>query len=289
MSPMITRVSSVISLIILIVTTLYSFTVNAESRPEVKTDKDSYNAGETISVNFFNASGSNHDWICIAAAGSPDDEAGDYKYLPGGVSQGLLTFDAPATGKYEVRAYYNYSRNGYVVSARHSFAVIDKISPTLPVVREEEIRSLKSPAANAFPADGRLFNVAVFYFTPLSMEATNYSIIVTNTLTNAPKMQSSFIMLGRKDIEIFLSANNLQQNDQINNIIEIGTKLGLNYVITGSIRKKGTAIVTDCRVIGVEQRNIIFFNQLISKGEADLINGVMKMSNSIVEAILRTN
>ncbi|MFZ2419135.1 MAG: hypothetical protein WAW22_11545, partial [Smithellaceae bacterium] len=51
----------------------------ADAAPQVKTDKDVYGPGETIKVNFFNAPGSSRDWICIAAAGAKDDDAGDYK------------------------------------------------------------------------------------------------------------------------------------------------------------------------------------------------------------------
>jgi len=69
------------------------------------------------------------------------------------------------------------------------------------------------------------------------MDASNYGITVTNTLINAPRMQSAFVMMDRKDLETFLVANDLQQNDQIENVINIGTKIGLNFVITGSVEK----------------------------------------------------
>jgi len=43
--------------------------------------------------------------------------------MPKGLGQGFLIFDPPSPGKYEARAYYNYSRNGYVVSGRYTFSV----------------------------------------------------------------------------------------------------------------------------------------------------------------------
>jgi TolB-like protein len=100
-------------------------------------------------------------------------------------------------------------------------------------------------------------------------------------------MQSAFVMLGRKDMEIFLAANNLQQDDQIENIIEIGTRLGINFVIAGSIGKRGTMIVTNCKVVSIDLRKVVFTDQSISKGEADLIRNIMKMSDAIIEAILK--
>jgi TolB-like protein len=279
------KIKSIVSIILLIMAFCYQ-TAIADVAPQVTTDKDIYSAGETIRVNFFNASGNQRDWICIVAAGSPDNEAGDYKYMPDRLSQGVLTFDSPALGKYEVRAYYNYSRNGYVVSARYSFSVVDMATPAKPVTGAEKIKPVESPAVNALPTGSPLISISVFHFIPLSMDATNYGITVTNTLINAPKMQSSFAMLGRKDIEIFLAANNLQQDDQIENIIEIGTRLGLNFVIAGNIGKRGTMIVTNCKVVSIDQRKVIFTDQSISKGEADLVRSIMKMSDAIIEAIL---
>jgi TolB-like protein len=279
------KIKSIVSIILLIMAFCYQ-TAIADVAPQVTTDKDIYSAGETIRVNFFNASGNQRDWICIVAAGSPDNEAGDYKYMPDRLSQGVLTFDSPALGKYEVRAYYNYSRNGYVVSARYSFSVVDMATPAKPVTGAEKIKPVESPAVKALPTGSPLISISVFHFIPLSMDATNYGITVTNTLINAPKMQSSFAMLGRKDIEIFLAANNLQQDDQIENIIEIGTRLGLNFVIAGNIGKRGTMIVTNCKVVSIDQRKVIFTDQSISKGEADLVRSIMKMSDAIIEAIL---
>jgi len=77
-----------------------------------------------IRVYFSNAPGNGRDWICIVPAGSPDTDGGDYKYMPRGLGKGSLIFDPRSPGKYEVRAYYNYSRKGYVVSGRHAFSVV---------------------------------------------------------------------------------------------------------------------------------------------------------------------
>ena len=107
------------SIIVLIMVVFCCRTAMAGAAPQIKTDKDIYSSGETIKVNFFNAPGNPRDWICIVAAGSSDDDAGDYQYMPRGSAEGVLTFDSRPPGKYEARAYYNYSRNGYVVSARY--------------------------------------------------------------------------------------------------------------------------------------------------------------------------
>lgn len=261
---------------------------------QVKTDKDVYGPGETIKAHFFNAPGSSRDWICIVAAGSSDNDAGDYKYMPNGETQGILTFDAPTPGKYEVRAYYNYSSLGYVVAARHAFTVEATASPAKRVIPAET----QAPAPLEIPTEQQIeayitgregpINVAVFHFTPLGMDASSYGTIVTNALINTPQMQSSFILLNRKDLEIFLSSNNLQQNDQLGNMVEIGSRLGMNFVIAGTVVKRGSRIVTSYKVVSVARRKVIYKNQFTATGEADLVNNVTKMSDAIAAAILKS-
>lgn len=265
----------------------------AGAAPQVKTDKDIYSSGERINVNYFNAPGNTRDWICIVAAGSPDDEAGDYQYMPRGVVQGVLTFDSPPPGKYEARAYYNYSRNGYVVSARHGFSVGSVVppappataSPADPAMGAEKTKPVESPVTKTVPGDSSRVNLSVFHFTPLNMDASPYGITATNTIINSLKKQS-FVMLDRKDLETFLFANDLQQNDRTENVIHIGTKLGLNFVIAGSVENKGTMIITNCKVISIEKRKVVFTNKSISLGESDLIGNMTKLSDAIREAIL---
>lgn len=282
------NIKSVTLCLVLLIVILCSGIVSADVTPQVKTDKDTYNAGETIQVNFFNAPGYNRDWICIVSAESRDDDAGDYKNMPHGLNQGVLTFDVPSTpGKYEVRAYYNYSRNGYVVSARYPFYVgVAAPAAGQKMVGLPEVIPAPSPVYSTASGDTPI-SIAILYFTPLSMDAAHYGITVTNTLRDHPKIKSTFIVLGRKDLEMFLTENNLQQNDHMDNMIEIGTRLGLNYVIAGNITKRGSTLVTKYKIANVTQRNIIYTNQFMAAGETDLISHVMKMGDNIINAILR--
>lgn len=117
------KMEAFISIVFLIIMTFVCPVSIAGESSIVSTDKDTYNYGETIKVNFSNSPGNERDWICIVPAGFPDGEVGDYKYLPKGLAQGFLTFAPPAPGKYEARAYYDYERKGYKASGRYAFAV----------------------------------------------------------------------------------------------------------------------------------------------------------------------
>jgi hypothetical protein len=123
-----------------------------ESAAVLSTDKDTYREGEKIKVNFSNSPGNEGDWICIVPAGTPDTDADDYQYMPQGLGQGFLTFNAPSPGKYEARAYYNYGRNGYVVSGRHAFSVVSA----------GDVASPAAATGKATRDDYQLFQTVIF-------------------------------------------------------------------------------------------------------------------------------
>jgi hypothetical protein len=118
------KIRSINSFVLLIMVIFFCWPIHVDGASILGTEKDIYNEGEMIKISFSNAPGNDGDWICVVPAGSPDTEAGDYKYMPKGLSQGVLTFDPPTPGKYEARAYYNYNRNGYIVTGRYAFSVV---------------------------------------------------------------------------------------------------------------------------------------------------------------------
>ncbi len=153
------KIRSIVSIVLLIMMTLFYQPSPVGGASIVNTDKDIYNYGEKIKVNFSNAPGNDSDWICIVPVGSPDSEGGDYKYIPKGLAGGLLMFDPPSPGKYEARAYYNYSRNGYVVSARYAFSVV--ITPeeeaAISQRMERKIDPNNPSEVNLLPGNGLVY------------------------------------------------------------------------------------------------------------------------------------
>ena len=183
-----------------------------------------------------------------------------------------------------------------MVTVRYAFSVADSIpsveskmaSPAKPLAGNERITTTEKSEGMPTSRGTSHYNVSVFHFTPLNMDASGISLTATNTLINALKTEISFEMLDRKDLETFLAINDLQQNDQIENVVNIGTRMGLNFVIAGTIEKRGARIVTNCKVISIERKKIIFIKNFISTGENSLVSDFKKLSDSIIEAILRS-
>ena len=117
------KIGAIVSIVLLITVTFCVRSSPVEGAMVVWTENNVYQRNETIKVIFSNAPGYDTDWICIVTAGSPDTDPGDYQYMPKGLNRGSLIFDSHPPGEYEVRAYYNYRRDGYMVSGRYPFTV----------------------------------------------------------------------------------------------------------------------------------------------------------------------
>jgi hypothetical protein len=146
------KIGPVVSIALLMMVTFFFRPSPVGGTPVVWTDKGIYDQGEMITVMFSNSPGNDSDWICIVPAGSPDTDGGDYKYMPKGLGQGSLIFEPRSPGEYEVRAYYNYRRNGYVVSGRYAFSVAgDPAEEEASAQGMEPIDPYSSPETNLPP------------------------------------------------------------------------------------------------------------------------------------------
>ena len=174
-----TKIRPIVSVIILIMMAFCYQIATAAPASQVTTGKDVYDYGETIKVNFSNAPGNSRDWICIVPIGSPDTDGGDYKNIPQGMIQGVLIYDPPSSpGKYEVRAYYNYSSKGYVVSARHTFSVVRSSEATAQyMARMERKTNPNNPLeSNLPPGKGLVYIFRESGVGGFSTDSTNIQV-----------------------------------------------------------------------------------------------------------------
>ncbi len=133
-------------------------------------------------------------------------------------------------------------------------------------------------------AAGRI-KISVFNFSTANLEASGYGTSVTNMLVNYLKGESGLAVLDRKELEAFLSLNDLQQNDNLENVATIGNRLGLNVIVTGGVEKKGPLILITCKVIQVERKRVLLNTQVKSLGDASLASEIMRLSTMISSTV----
>jgi len=119
----------------------------------------------------------------------------------------------------------------------------------------------------------------------MDLEASGYNTMVANMLMSNLGCESYLSILDRKELEAFLSMNDLQQDDNLGNVTHIGSRLSLSAVVVGSVGKKESVIMIHCKVFHVEQKRMIFETRVKALGNAGLEGEVKKLSKSIAEAI----
>jgi C-terminal peptidase prc len=127
--------------------------------------------------------------------------------------------------------------------------------------------------------------LSVFNFNAITIDASKYGPEVTNMITDALGKNKAFSIIGHHDLLDFLRLNDLQQNNDLGNLVNIGSRLGLNFIVTGRIEKKGMILAIECIVVDVHNEKIIFTRKVQASGDSNMATEVSKMSDSITTAI----
>ncbi len=138
----------------------------------------------------------------------------------------------------------------------------------------------------SLPAAAGQIKMSVFTFSTASLEASGYGTTVANMLMNSLKAEPELDVLDRKELEAFLALNELQQDENLENVVQIGTRLGLNAVVTGTVEKKGPLILVNCKVVQVEKKRIIVGTQVRSLGDAGLGREMTQLAAAIRTAVV---
>jgi TolB-like protein len=127
--------------------------------------------------------------------------------------------------------------------------------------------------------------LSVFNFNAANLDASKYGPDVTNMFTDALGKNKAFSIISRHELLEFLRLNDLQQNSDLGNMVNIGSRLGLNFIVTGRIEKKGMILVIECMVVNVQYEKAIFTRKVQVSGDSNLEMEVNKLSDSIAVAI----
>ena len=127
--------------------------------------------------------------------------------------------------------------------------------------------------------------IAVFNFNILNLDARGYEATVTNMLIDYLEKAPSLNILNRKELEAFLSLNDLQQNDDLSNVVNIGNRLGLDMIIVGSVKKSGPVIEIICKIAKIGEKSFIYDKKLRSFGDSGLKEEIRRFSRDICRLI----
>jgi uncharacterized protein len=120
----------------------------------------------------------------------------------------------------------------------------------------------------------------------MNMEASSYGTSVTNMLISSLRGTAFLNVLDRKELEAFLSLNDLQQNDDVENVVQIGSRLALDFIVAGNVGKSGQLITINTKLVSIGQKKTILYLQSKAFGDADLASETRKIGESIVKAVM---
>lgn len=135
------------------------------------------------------------------------------------------------------------------------------------------------------PAHPYKAKIAVFNFNILNLDARGYDATVTNILINFLERASSLNILNRKELESFLSLNDLKQNDDLSNVVNIGDRLGLDMIIVGSVKKDGPVIEIACKIAKMAEKSFIYDKNIRSFGDSGLREEIRRLGIDISKVI----
>jgi fibronectin type 3 domain-containing protein len=127
--------------------------------------------------------------------------------------------------------------------------------------------------------------IAVLNFGTLNLEAAGYGTAVTNMIIASLKSSIHLNLMERKELEAFLRMNDLQQNDDIENVVYIGNRLGLYAIVAGTVKKEGAVLTIHCNVFKVDEKKAILKTVSRAIGQMGLNYEVTRINNQIRNAI----
>jgi TolB-like protein len=192
-----------------------------------------------------------------------------------------------------------YGKTALNYAQEYQFAeivrILKEVTPTAPSAAKVAPAGEQGTANVPVPAKAapsgmikeysRQINMAVFTFESVNVEANPYSVEIANRLENRLETTPFIKLIGRRDLEKFLVNNDLQQNNELENIIRIGSMLGLHYIISGRVEKRGAEIIADSQLISIEGKESALNRVIQASGDANLAKELDKFSTSVTEML----
>ena len=100
-------------------------------------------------------------------------------------------------------------------------------------------------------------DLAIFAFKAADIEAMSYNGEILYALVSALEKDKSINLMPRREMEEILNRAGLVQSSNPNTAIEAGKALGTDFIICGKVAKKDELILTEIKLIDIENRQVL--------------------------------
>ncbi len=125
--------------------------------------------------------------------------------------------------------------------------------------------------------------IAVFSFNILNLEAAGYDATLSNLFMTLLDQHRILEVMSRKDLEDSLRRAGLQQSEDVSTVQTVGTRLGLDGVIFGNVKKAGTAIEFEVKFVEISRGETLIHRKDQVFGYLALRQKVEEITNQIVQ------
>jgi fibronectin type 3 domain-containing protein len=168
--------------------------------------------------------------------------------------------------------------------------IFSTISPVqaqpLPLSKSQPSSSLQHSPATSPPhyaqADRRL-RVAVYTFNILNLGAAGYDATISNLFMTLLDQHRVLEVMNRKELEDSLRRAGLQQSENVSLVQTVGSRLGLDGIIFGNVKKVGSSIEFEVKFVEVSQGKTLFHRKEKVFGRVALRQKVEEITGEIAQ------
>ena len=125
--------------------------------------------------------------------------------------------------------------------------------------------------------------IAVFTFNILNLGAAGHDATISNLFMTLLDQHRIYEVMSRKELEDSLRRAGLQQSEDISVVQAVGTRLGLDGVVFGNVRKVGSAIEFEVKFVEVAQGQTLLHRQEKVFGHVALRQKVEEIAREMVQ------
>lgn len=138
----------------------------------------------------------------------------------------------------------------------------------------------REPALAASPAAKRI-KIGVFTFNILNLGAAGYDASISNLFMALLAQDPVFEVMNRKELEESLRRAGLQQSEDVSVVHEVGNRLGLDMILFGNIKKVGSCIQFQLKLVEISRGDVVLHRKAEVFGDIALRQQVEEFTREI--------
>ena len=155
--------------------------------------------------------------------------------------------------------------------------------PHAPLLSATVFHPQEDTAKLHYAQADRRIRIAVFTFNILNLGAAGYDATISNLFMTLLDQHQMLEVMSRKELEDSLRRAGIQQSEDVSLVQTVGTRLGLDGIVLGNVKKVGSAIEFEVKFVEVSRGDTLLHRKEQVFGFVDLRQKVEEISGEILQ------